>query len=174
MNRLQTHWDNICKIYFLTKHYLLLSEELSEEFDTFLQPLKEHRDAFDHIARVYGSHMLKRKIDDVEKYKEDNMNKAVGHTYRAFFDTADWLSYICRNKIRMLLSGYNKEQISERYDKYDETKKILESIPKEIARIRENKDLSDDESILIKEVEQYSHILDQLLDIYSEIYELFA
>lgn len=174
MNRLQTHWDNICKIYFLTKHYLLLSEELSEEFDTFLQPLKEHRDAFDHIARVYGSHMLERKIDDVEKYKEDNMNKAVGHTYRAFFDTADWLSYICRNKIRMLLSGYNKEQISERYDKYDETKKILESIPKEIARIRENKDLSDDESILIKEVEQYSHILDQLLDIYSEIYELFA
>lgn len=94
MNDFQVHWDNICKIYFLTKHYLLLSEELSEDFDTFLQPIKEHRDAFDHIARVYGYKMLDRKVDNIEKYREDNMKKAVGHAYRAFFDTADWLSYI--------------------------------------------------------------------------------
>lgn len=174
MNKIQNHWDNICKIYFLTKHYLLLSEELSEDFDTFLQPLKEHRDAFDHIARVYGYDMLDKKVDDVEKYREENMNKAVGHTYRAFFDTADWLSYICRKKIRDLLSNYTKEQILNKYEKYEEVKITLNRIPKEIAQIRKNKDLSDDETVLIEEVDQYSIVLNQLLEIYNEVYAIFA
>ncbi len=174
MDKLSPHWNNICKIYFLTKHYLLLSEELSDDFDTFLQPLKEHRDVFDHIARVYGYKMLEKRVEDVDKYREDNMKKAVGHTYRAFFDTADWLSYICRKKVREIISKYNKEQILERYDKYEDAKKTLEDVPKQIAQIRSNKDLSDDESTLIEEVNLYSTILDQLLDIYHEVYNLFA
>lgn len=174
MNNLQMHWNNICKIYFLTKHYILLSEELSEDFDTFLQPLKEHRDAFDHIARVYGQAMLKKELDDVEKYKEDNMKKAVGHTYRAFFDTADWLSYICRRKIREILSKYTRDQIVDKYTKYEGIRKRLDEIPNEIALIREHKDLSDDESILIAEVEEYSTVLDELLNIYAEVHSLFA
>lgn len=174
MDKLQTHWDNICKIYFLTKHYLLLSEELSEDFDTFLQPLKEHRDAFDHIARVYGYNMQDKKPEDIEKYRDENMKKAVGHTYRAFFDTADWLSYICRKKIRGVLSKYTKEQILEKYEKYESVKTVLDNVPKKIAQIRNNKDLSDDEAVLIEEVDQYSVVLNQLLEIYDEIYALFA
>lgn len=78
------YWDKICQIYFLTKHYLLLAEELSEGFDTFIQPLKEERDAFDHIARVYGHKYLSRKVSDVDSYCTSNMRKAVQHTYRAF------------------------------------------------------------------------------------------
>ena len=174
MNNLQIHWDNICKIYFLTKHYLLLSEELSEDFDTFLQPLKEHRDAFDHITRVYGYSMQKKPVEDVEKYREDNMKKAVGHTYRAFFDTADWLSYVCRKNIRQTLSIYTKDQILEKYTEYEYARKRLDEIPIEIAQIRKNKDLSDDEKELIAEVDQYSKILNELLDIYHTVYSLFA
>lgn len=174
MNNLQIHWDNICKIYFLTKHYLLLSEELSEDFDTFLQPLKEHRDAFDHIARVYGYSMQKKPVEDIEKYREDNMKKAVGHTYRAFFDTADWLSYVCRKNIRQTLSRYTKDQILDKYAEYEYARKRLDEIPIEIARIRKNKDLSDDEKELIAEVDQYAKILNELLDIYHTVYSLFA
>lgn len=174
MNNLQIHWDNICKIYFLTKHYLLLSEELSEDFDTFLQPLKEHRDAFDHIVRVYGYSMQKKPVEDIEKYKEDNMKKAVGHTYRAFFDTADWLSYVCRKNIRQTLSRYTKEQILDKYAEYEYARKRLDEIPIEIAQIRKNKDLSDDEKELIAEVDQYAKILNELLDIYHTVYSLFA
>ena len=103
MSEFKVYWENICKIYFLTKHYLLLCEEYSDEFDTFLQPVKEHRDAFDHIARVYGYKMLDRKVADEKVYRKKKKKKAVGHTYRAFFDTADWLSYICRKQIRELL-----------------------------------------------------------------------
>ena len=54
MEKHTSYWNVICEIYFLTKHYLIISEEISEDFETFLQPLKEHRDAFDHIVRAYG------------------------------------------------------------------------------------------------------------------------
>lgn len=173
MKDLQVYWDNICKIYFLTKHYLLLSEELSEDFDTFLQPVKEHRDAFDHLARVYGYTMLNRELDDIDKYREENIKKAVGHTYRAFFDTADWLSYICRRKIRELLSQYSKLEISQRYPDYNKAKQLLSDVPKRIAEIRETKDLSDDESLLIEEVDKYVSLLDEILKIYTDINNIF-
>mgnify|MGYP003413862528 FL=1 len=65
MDNFTKYWDSICQIYFLTKHYLLLAEELSDDFDTFLQPVKEHRDAFDHVARVYGYKFLQNDIKDI-------------------------------------------------------------------------------------------------------------
>lgn len=169
MDDFTRYWDSICQIYFLTKHYLLLAEELSDDFDTFLQPVKEHRDAFDHIARVYGYKFLQNDITDVETYRRENMNKAVGHAYRAFFDTADWLSYICRQKIRQMLDGKTYDEIVLQYPSYPDAKKLLLEAPASIAKIRENKDISDNANELVKEVSEYKTILDQLLDIYQEI-----
>lgn len=173
MSNFSQYWESICQIYFLTKHYLILAEELSEEFDTFLQPVKEHRDAFDHIARVYGYKYLQSEIKNVDVYRSENMNKAVGHVYRAFFDTADWLSYICRKKIRQLLSGKTREEILAVYPSYDGLKSMLNEIPIAIANIRKNKDVSDDITVLVREVEGYRAILDKLLKAYSELNELF-
>lgn len=177
MNEFQQYWISICEIYFLTKHYLLISEELSDDFDTFLQPLKEHRDAFDHITRVYGYSMTgvgNDKSFDVKKYQEENMKKAVGHVYRAFFDTADWLSYVCRKKIREILSNVSKDVINEKYPDYPSAKQKLNQFPNQIAENREKKDLSDDESVLIKEVDKYATILNEILDIYRKVSLIFA
>lgn len=173
MNNYVEYWENICQIYFLTKHYLLLAEELSDEFDTFLQPLKEHRDAFDHVARVYGHNFLQNEIKDIDTYCTANMSKAVGHVYRAFFDTADWLSYICRQKIRLLLQGKRYSDIVSIYPEYDDLKGMLQSVPYAIAKIRNNKDVSDDPKELVKEVNEYRIILDDLLSAYSKLSKLF-
>lgn len=173
MDDFTKYWNSICQIYFLTKHYLLLAEELSDDFDTFLQPVKEHRDAFDHVARVYGYKFLQNEITDPDKYRSDNMSKAVGHTYRAFFDTADWLSYICRQKIRLLLSNKTYDEIIAKYPDYPQAKKLLSNAPASIARIRESKDISDNVNELVKEVSEYKGILDRLLDTYQTICEIF-
>lgn len=173
MSNFSQYWDSICQIYFLTKHYLILAEELSDEFDTFLQPVKEHRDAFDHVARVYGYKYLQNDVKNVETYRTENMNKAVGHVYRAFFDTADWLSYICRKKIRLLLTGKTREEIISSYPQYDELKSMLNDVPIAIANIRKNKDVSDDITELVEEVEGYRAILDKLLKYYSELNMIF-
>ena len=174
MEKYSVYWDAICKIYFLTKHYLILGEEMSDDFDTFLQPIKEHRDAFDHIARVYGQDFLDDGVADLEKYQCENMNKAVGHVYRAFFDAADWLTYICRRKIREMLSGKTYKEIVSVYPQYKDLKSRLIEIPEEIAKIREKKDVSDEEGVLIQEVETYKNLLDELLSSYKEIYNVFG
>ena len=55
---LSSHWKQLCELHSRTKHYLLIAEELSEEGDVFLQPLKEHRDAYDHIIRAQSAFNL--------------------------------------------------------------------------------------------------------------------
>ena len=101
------------------------------------------------------------------------MRKALGHTYRAFFDTADWLSYICRQKIRLLLEPQKYVDIVKKYPQYDALKAKLLKLPGEIAAIRQNKDVSDDSDTLVDEVNEYKVILDDLLRAYSELSKIF-
>ena len=104
-------FNDMSQVHMYTKHYLLISEEISEEGVTFLQPLKEHRDAYDHLMRIFSIPIKKAEEKDIEKYKLDNVKKAFGHEYRAFFDTADWFTYICRKYIREELSFNAKKKI---------------------------------------------------------------
>ena len=83
---MEHYWRQISNIHLLTKHYLLIAEEIDER--AFIQPLKEHRDAYDHIIRIYGIDFTEKKAANLKQYKESNMKKALGHEYRAFFDTA--------------------------------------------------------------------------------------
>ena len=55
-----------------------------------------NRDAYDHLMRVFALPMKEIEKLDVDKYVLDNVKKAFSHEYRAFFDTADWFTYICR------------------------------------------------------------------------------
>lgn len=163
------YWDNICKIHLFTKHYLLLAEELSVEGDLFLQPLKEHRDAYDHIIRVYAAQGGKAKFENVDDYMEKNMSKALGHEYRAFFDTADWLTLICRERINTLLEGKSKEEVQQKYKNYPQFKKMLLELPNEIATLRENKDVGKTNKSFLDDIDKYVEILNKLLLYYNEL-----
>ena len=66
------YFDEISQVHMYTKHYLLISEEISEEGVTFLQPLKEHRDAYDHLVRVFALPIKEVEKLDIEKYILDN------------------------------------------------------------------------------------------------------
>lgn len=167
------YWDNICQIYLLTKRYLLLGEELSEEFNTIVQPLKEHRDALDHIVRAYGVQFLKDVPQDVAAYQMSNMKKAVGHVYRAFFDTADFITYVCRKKIREVLGGKQREEICAIYPNYPEARQFFNRVPEQIAKIRENKDVSSNANELVPEVKAYQEIIEKMLGYYREIRDRF-
>ena len=45
-------WKKDISITSKTKIYLLTAEEISENGDALIQPLKEHRDAYDHVVRI--------------------------------------------------------------------------------------------------------------------------
>ena len=168
---MEHYWRQISNIHLLTKHYLLIAEELDEQ--TFIQPLKEHRDAYDHIIRIYGVNFTDKKIANQKQYKDNNMKKALGHEYRAFFDTADWLSLICRRKIRILLEGKKQEEIEAVLPEYPHIKERLSIIPIQIAELREKKDIGDTNG-MVDEVNEYKIMLDELLEYYHNIYNLFA
>lgn len=165
------YWKSICEIHLLTKHYLLLAEEMCDEGDLFLQPLKEHRDAYDHIIRVYAAKEAISSPENPEEYMKSNMSKAIGHEYRAFFDTADWLSFICRKKINALLAGKKREEIIAKYSGYDELKVMLLALPGQIAEQREHKDVGNND--MLTEVNKYALILNSLIQKWGELYMAF-
>lgn len=169
--------EKIGQVHILTKHYLLLAEELSEDGVSFLQPLKEHRDAYDHLMRIFSLHLRKEHLEsnfNASKYIEDNLKKAYGHEYRAFFDTADWLTYICRKFIRSSLSLNGKRtQYIDAYgkDDFEKVKAFINSVSKSIASFREKKDISDSINVL-EEVKEYQKTLDQLIEIFDKVQSL--
>lgn len=167
------YWGEICEVYFLTKHYILVAEEISLSLETFLQPVKEHRDAFDHVVRVYGYELIKGGMEDPCKYRAENLKKALGHVYRAFFDTADWLTFECRKQIRETLVQIPYDEIKERYPQYDEVKEFLAAVPLEIADIRSDKDIGKSSKGIVDVVRRYKEKLDKLIKIYTEILKLF-
>ncbi len=163
------YFEEMSQVHMYTKHYLLISEEISEEGVTFLQPLKEHRDAYDHLVRVFALPMKEVGNIDVEKYALDNVKKAFGHEYRAFFDMADWLTYICRKYIREELSFHaKKKRYKEMYADFEDVKAFINEVPFLIAKYRERKDVSNHESIL-GEVLDYKNTMDKLLEIYKKV-----
>ena len=168
---MERYWRQISSIHLLTKHYLLIAEEMGE--CTFIQPLKEHRDAYDHIVRIYGVEFSDKEIDNLKQYKVDNMKKALGHEYRAFFDTADWLALVCRKRIRELLAGKERDDIIEALPEYLTMKEKLISYPIKIAELRERKDIGDANGML-SEVREYRDILDDLLDSYYKVHDVFG
>ena len=166
----KNYWKDICRIHLLTKHYLLIAEEMSADGEMFLQPLKEHRDAYDHIIRVYAAQSGMSRPDNLEHYIKSNLSKAIGHEYRAFFDTADWLSMICRDIINNVLKGTTVEEIERKYSHYKELKEFLLKLPEMIAEQREHKDIGSD---LLTEVDQYAELLDRLIQYYKDLVEVF-
>lgn len=170
---LNHYLTEMSQIHMYTKHYLLIAEELASEGVAFLQPLKEHRDAYDHIGRIFALSLKetdKSNPKEIRSYILDNIRKAFGHEYRAFFDMADWLTYICRKYIREELSHKNtKKRYQEKYN-FDNTKKFINQLPFLIAKYREDKDVSNEQPIL-KEVLEYKKIMDELLKIYQQVQE---
>ncbi len=160
--------DNIAKVHNLTKHYLLLAEELSEEGVCFLQPLKEHRDSYDHLMRIFFLPHKDNEPKNCDSYITSNINKAFGHEYRAFFDTADWLTYICRKYIRQSFEhNAVRDYYKNREEEYIKIKTFINELPHKIAEYREKKDVDDNKTI--DEVLKYKQTLDELIEIYDNI-----
>lgn len=167
--RYEKEIKEIIIIHNFTKHYILLGEEISNSFETYLQPVKEFRDAYEHIMRIFIKCTgLDNDCGNLskEEYIRKNLSKALGHEYRAFFDVADWFSIICRKNIYDIVNKYTYEQLCNIYPKYPELKNKLYSISEEISNIRESKDIS---SNIFEEVNKYQYAMVELLGFYREL-----
>jgi len=97
-------WAKIIEIHQYSKELWIIGEEISGE--TLIQPLQEQRHALEHIVRSRICEMDRGINDD---YVQINLERALGHVYRSFFDVADWVSLNIRGKIQDLMKGYSSE-----------------------------------------------------------------
>lgn len=168
--------QQMVSVHFYTKKYLLIAEEIADQGELFLQPLKEHRDAFDHLMRCYSISFITNEIseENKDKYITKNLDKAYGHVYRAFFDTADWLTYLLRKWIRTKLLSIGEEECKKKLNNYNDIKTLINDIPLKIASLRQSKDVgksfdSNDDDNIISEINEYVDILDSLIELRKNI-----
>lgn len=159
-------WEILCKIHILTKHYTLLAEEYNISTKAFLQPMKEQKDAYEHIIRAYTRKCEKQSLsEEDENYMIKNIEKAIGHEYRAYFDTIDYLTICIRELLLKELSGITYNAIIEKYPEYDKYKRILIDMPERIAKYRELKDIGSSE--MLKFASDYGKVVDDLISCYK-------
>lgn len=167
-SRIENNWKILCKIHILTKHYTLLAEEYNISTKAFLQPMKEQKDAYEHIIRAYTRKCENTLLsEEDEEYVAKNIEKAIGHEYRAFFDTIDYLTLCLRELISKRLSEFSYKELIQTYPDYDKFKKTMIDMPERIATYREKKDIGSSE--MLKFASEYGKIVDELIVCYKYI-----
>jgi len=110
---LDTEKENIKQItqlYGKVKELIIFCEENHEEFKSNLHVVKELRDAFDHLMRVFAVKLDIKKEKD-ENYIQINLDKVFGHVYRAGYDTLDYATLILRDKINKEVINFSSSAI---------------------------------------------------------------
>lgn len=164
-------WLDFCYIYNQAKELYILAEEYDDELSSFIQPIKEHKDALEHIVRAYfkyySSPADEATILNNDDYIVQNLSKAVGHAFRAFYDTADILSIILRERISVNLANHKYNEIVKIWSEYEDNRLVLIEMPKKFAKLRTEKDIAKGSSKKVTMVKEYRENINTLFGIYD-------
>lgn len=156
-------WRKIVIVHNHAKAHLIYCEEADLNQKSFLQPWNELRNALEHVVRAKACELgLNHLSGDPDDYTLANLDRALGHEYRAFFDVCDWLTVILRQRIRDTLAPFAPypdivQTVIPNY--YDEIRPALERLNQQIADIRTRKDIKGD---VLDEVEHYNAVVIKL------------
>lgn len=165
-------WKKIVQVHGHAKALTLRAEELDPKQEIFFPSVIQQRDGHDHVMRAKAAILGLKVFEDKpskQNYEASNLDKALGHEYRAFFDIADWLAILYREKINGALCRYSSESIDAvlpRY--YSEIVPKVEKLHREIAAIRNRKDIGSGDGVL-EQVEEYRELLDGLDEDWCQI-----
>jgi len=141
----QKEWVSIqelASLYIQAKSLIIYAEESDPDSRSNIQIIKELRDAFDHFMRVVVSRTDPDSPHHQEPdYGETNINKAMGHVYRATFDALDGTVVSLREKIVALLEPYSPEVIKDIIPDYWNIRIKLEELTQRVAAHRAKKDV---------------------------------
>lgn len=150
--------ENLLFVYTETKNLFIEAEELLPEMRFFAAPTLEHRDALEHVMR----YMSKTDNGNVTNDAIEQLDSALGHEVRAYFDTADYVSISVRDEIRKCLQKMSSRKIKRNWNDYSETKGELVAISEQVANIRKKKCGS------VELVKEYKIVIQEILNTYKE------
>ena len=152
--------------YYQLKRAILFVESLDPKTKVNIQLLKEQRDALDHVMSLF-----RNKIDpnpaDKDNYFKINIEKALGHFYRAGFDTYDCEVLIAKDELENFLQNFPPDVCHTVIPEYTQKKSALRKLVTKMADLRGQKDAGIDLSPIFNE---YIEKLRTFKDISDEIY----
>ena len=108
-------------------------------------------------------------VDKGSGHGDQNLDKALGHAYRAFFEEADWLSIILRERVQKELGEFSSSCINTVLpDYYPEWRPKLDEMAAKISKLRAEKDVADG-IVIIPQVREYQQVLRDLTEIEGAI-----
>jgi len=158
---------------------ILYAEEVDPTISANIQIVKELRDALDHLMRL----IINKASPGCENgsYSLAQIDKAVGHVYRAAFDALDGTVLSLKIKINDCLCKYNIDVIKEVLSNYWKIKILLNKLSSQISENRSHKDVEKNHADLfdkyVSEVEELKIAYDEILnagttlDEYQSAYE---
>jgi len=138
----QARLVELAQWYKKAKPIILYAEEADPDFRSNLQIIKELRDAFDHMMRVVVARAdVESEHHDGEDYGEQNLHKALSHTYRASFDALDGTVLSIRQQLAEMLEPFDREVLNDVIPDYWKKKRMLDDLTQRIAGHRASKDV---------------------------------
>lgn len=148
---------NLIFVYTETKNLFIEAEELFPDMRFFAAPSLEHRDALEHVMRY-----LKMTDNNKVSYEAvKQLDNALGHEARAYFDTADYVSVLVRDEIRKSLKRIPIRKIKKNWENYSEIKSQVITISEKISNIRQRKTGS------VQLVNEYTKVIRLVIDTYK-------
>ena len=133
--------SELINLYHEVKKLILYGEEADPEKRTHLQTINELRNSLDHLMRTFAF-KFGLKPDETPEYVLMNMDKAIGHVYRAGYDALDWIVLVQREIMEDSFNGVSHKAISEIFPEwYREIKPDLINLSDKISKIRADKDV---------------------------------
>ena len=164
-------WRLLVQVHNYAKGFLLKAEEIDPKHQFYFPPLIQQRDELDHIMRaafaiVFEDEYKRDLAEDSKlspaKYAGRQLDKALGHAYRALFDAGDWLGIIYRERIRELMAAYSAETVVAVFPSFrTEIEPRVEQIGLETAALRSTKDIGNKKG-LIKGADAYLDLVNEL------------
>lgn len=158
----------LAELYIQAKGLILYSEEIDPESRSNLQVIKELRDANDHLMRVVAARLSVNPPSDPKDatYCHSNLEKAIGHVYRAAFDALDGTILSLREKVAKILGAYPQEVIKDVIPEYWNMRISLDKLTNRIATNRAAKDVGAD---VCATLEQYVCDTELIKKFYSQL-----
>lgn len=160
-------WRKIVTIHQYSKVLIIFCEENDIQHRTFLQPLNELKNAYEHVIRAKACElgMSLKSLDTVPV----DLDRALGHEYRCFFDICDWLSVQLRERVLKGVDSFTKEMICEvAPEYYTDIVPTVDRINREIAQLRADKDIAKGGGLMAT-VEGYYKVLTHLAETVGQL-----
>jgi hypothetical protein len=129
--------------YAQIKLFIAYAEEIQLDHKADILVYKELRDGFDHLMRVLFSRLsLKATVlESPDEYRNINIEKSIGHVYRAAFDALDATILSFKEHINSNLQGYSREAVVAVIPDYYKLKIKLNKLTNRAAERRGKKDI---------------------------------